>query len=386
MEVSVRFGSSAHIVSLPAEGTLGDLRAGVEAATGVLARQQKLLCRGKVLAEPGAGRDDTRLSSMGLVAGTKLMLLAATGPGPRRAVGRPAERPSQRANVAASPGLDPRPASAGMVSGFPVTQAQIRVWKATGIASLGAGPGAPTLDGWPPALLEAAPGLRVLSCHGALSPLANPFSAPLAPFCALQRLSLTGCGLPSAALDWRALGALRALAKLSLRGNALRALPCAVGDLLALRELDVACNLLESLPGAAMAGWTTLTLLDVSHNQLRCLPGEVGACASLETLLAGNNRLAVIPAQVSALQLLKTLNLDCNRIQAVPPAVLRDCGALRTLSLHDNPITVEELRNTEGWAAHDARRRQKHDKQLGSEVLGPGMDEGADAHPVQNWK
>lgn len=74
------------------------------------------------------------------------------------------------------------------------------------------------------------------------------------------------------------------------------------------------------------------------------------------------------------------------RIQAVPPAVLRDCGALRTLSLHDNPITVEELRNTEGWAAHDARRRQKHDKQLGSEVLGPGMDEGADAHPVQNWK
>lgn len=73
------------------------------------------------------------------------------------------------------------------------------------------------------------------------------------------------------------------------------------------------CHHEESLPGAAMAGWTTLTLLDVSHNQLRCLPGEVGACASLETLLAGNNRLAVIPAQVSALQLLKTLNLDCNR-------------------------------------------------------------------------
>lgn len=72
----------------------------------------------------------------------------------------------------------------------------------------------------------------------------------------------------------------------------------------------------EVLPGAAMAGWTSLALLDVSNNRLRSLPGELGACASLESIQSGGNRLDGIPAQLAALQLLKTLELDDNRSAA----------------------------------------------------------------------
>lgn len=49
----------------------------------------------------------------------------------------------------------------------------------------------------------------------------------------------------------------------------------------------------------------------------------------------------------------------------MPPAILTGCAALATLSLHGNPVTVEQLRETEGYAAFDERRRRKYDKQVG---------------------
>lgn len=52
----------------------------------------------------------------------------------------------------------------------------------------------------------------------------------------------------------------------------------------------------------------------------------------------------------------------------MPPAVLTGCASLATLSLHGNPLTAEQLRETEGYAAFDERRRRKYDKQVG--VLG----------------
>lgn len=64
----------------------------------------------------------------------------------------------------------------------------------------------------------------------------------------------------------------------------------------------------------------------------------------------------------------------------MPAEVLRDCGALATLSLHDNPITPAVLEATEGYAAFEARRRGKVDKSLATGVLlgHTGLDEGVD--------
>ncbi len=54
----------------------------------------------------------------------------------------------------------------------------------------------------------------------------------------------------------------------------------------------------------------------------------------------------------------------------MPAALLSGCLSLATLSLHDNPITAEELRETPGYSEFDARRRAKYDKQVGSRMCG----------------
>ncbi len=54
---------------------------------------------------------------------------------------------------------------------------------------------------------------------------------------------------------------------------------------------------------------------------------------------------------------------DLRRLSAVPAALLRSCESLATLSLHGNPITVDALRETDGFRAFDARRCQKYAKQ-----------------------
>lgn len=56
------------------------------------------------------------------------------------------------------------------------------------------------------------------------------------------------------------------------------------------------------------------------------------------------------------------------RLRRAPSAVLRGCTALARLSLHGNPITVEQLRAADGWAEFDARRRAQADKQLEMQV------------------
>jgi hypothetical protein len=53
-----------------------------------------------------------------------------------------------------------------------------------------------------------------------------------------------------------------------------------------------------------------------------------------------------------------------NRLKVVPAVVLRGCGALATLALHGNPVTVEQLREADGFAEFNARRCAKHDKQV----------------------
>lgn len=87
----------------------------------------------------------------------------------------------------------------------------------------------------------------------------------------------------------------------------------------------------------------------------------------------------------ATLQALSSLSSQ-SRIAAVPGELLEGCASLHTLNLRQNPITVEELRQTRGWEAFDARRRARLDKQLQASVLDPELDEGADVHAVQNWK
>jgi hypothetical protein len=74
-------------------------------------------------------------------------------------------------------------------------------------------------------------------------------------------------------------------------------------------------------------------------------------------------------------------------VTKVPPAVLTGCGALVTLSLHNNPVSVEQLRETDGFAAFHARRLAKNHKQIEMRTMlnRDGFDEGADAADWQRW-
>lgn len=57
------------------------------------------------------------------------------------------------------------------------------------------------------------------------------------------------------------------------------------------------------------------------------------------------------------------------RLKGMPAAVLRGCGALATLGLHGNPVTLEQLRESDGFAEFNARRCAKHDKQVSFLIL-----------------
>lgn len=51
----------------------------------------------------------------------------------------------------------------------------------------------------------------------------------------------------------------------------------------------------------------------------------------------------VLPESLGSLTRLKVLAADQNRIAAVPPAIFKGCTSLHTLTLHENPITIEVL-------------------------------------------
>lgn len=49
------------------------------------------------------------------------------------------------------------------------------------------------------------------------------------------------------------------------------------------------------------------------------------------------------------------------------------------LSLHENPITMEQLREVDGFVTYDERRKTSYDKKIDMDILqDSGFDEGAD--------
>lgn len=61
---------------------------------------------------------------------------------------------------------------------------------------------------------------------------------------------------------------------------------------------------------------------------------------------------------------LRPASLHGCRLRGVPTELLTGCSSLATLTLHGNPVTAEQLRDTPGWAAFDERRKAKYDKQV----------------------
>ncbi|WP_445248340.1 leucine-rich repeat domain-containing protein [Microcoleus sp. OTE_8_concoct_300] len=112
-----------------------------------------------------------------------------------------------------------------------------------------------------------------------------------------------------------------------------------------------------------------LTQLDLSGLDLEELPGEIGKCTQLETLVLGKldeekrgwvgNKLTEFPDAVLQLTNLKILNLCCNQITAIPEAI-GQLSNLTHLYLNSNHITSipEDLGQLSNLTRLDLDRNQ----------------------------
>ncbi|KAK1317015.1 hypothetical protein QJS10_CPA05g00948 [Acorus calamus] len=175
------------------------------------------------------------------------------------------------------------------------------------------------------------------------------------------------------------LGKLQSVKVLILDGNRITLLPDELGLLIRLERLSVSGNLLNCLP-ETIGSLRNLLLLNVSNNKLSSLPESIGSCFSMEELQANDNSIGELPPSICSLVHLKSLLLDNNNLQQVPENLLRDCKALQNISLHENPISMDQFQQMDGFQEFEARRKMKFDKQIDSNVMmsSKGLDEGLD--------
>ncbi|KAI8470553.1 MAG: L domain-like protein [Monoraphidium minutum] len=398
MRVQVKHGGSdVDVDDLDAgAATVSALKERLEAVTGVFARQQKLIFKGKVL------EDRATLASSKVADGAKLMMLvsaqAGQAPKPIASSSAAASRPSPAARQlpygrAALPGGSSSSnnssggkgaaAAAGGGSGVLSLPERRAAWSKTGVVALrdlGLGEVPPgCLDGLGEAVRSADLSQNRLA--------AVPPSLGALP--CLASLRLSDNALEDGGLPWPALAGLRGLTMLALDGNRLTRLPDALSGCSGLVRLAAGRNAIAEVEGGALAGLSALRELDLSANALEELPGSIGACSSLEDIGAADNRLVAIPGGVTALGKLQSLRLDNNRIKALPPGMFDACSSLAALLLRGNPITVEALRSAPGFAAYERRRRARTDKQLGGRVMGDmarAFCEGADVEQWQHYR
>ena len=112
--------------------------------------------------------------------------------------------------------------------------------------------------------------------------------------------------------------------KLEISMNQLKTLPAEIGKLTNLTTLDLSYNELKRLP-AEIGKLTNLTTLDLSINELKRLPAEIGKLTNLTLLDLSENQLKTLPAEIGKLTNLTTLDLSGNPLET-PPLEIAEQG------------------------------------------------------------
>ncbi|CAL4929757.1 unnamed protein product [Urochloa decumbens] len=155
----------------------------------------------------------------------------------------------------------------------------------------------------------------------------------------MQRLVLAGNLIENIPAN---IGYLRNLKILTLDRNRISILPEELGSLSNLQQLSISHNSLLRLP-KSVGDLRNMSILNVSDNKLKELPESIGGCNSLEELQANGNLIEDVPSSICNLVCLKSLSLNGNKIRQLPQNILKDCTALQNISLHDNPITMDQF-------------------------------------------
>ncbi|WP_434386901.1 leucine-rich repeat domain-containing protein [Melittangium boletus] len=130
--------------------------------------------------------------------------------------------------------------------------------------------------------------------------------------------------------------------ELTLNGRKLGELPPLIGEFSALEHLWLGSTGLKHLP-RELGQLRALKRLDLSFNrELSALPQEVGQLQCLESLNLRATRLASLPDELGQLPRLRFLSLEASAMTSVPPCLFH-LKSLRTLDFHAPAIPREQL-------------------------------------------
>ena len=214
----------------------------------------------------------------------------------------------------------------------------------------------------------------------------------------VTRVSLCNNAIESAGIDFKVLfESLRFLKYLDLSNNNLIGAMDVVNSLPSEDEdkekskrpplqLKISNNKITSFPSSFFKSCPPLERFDASGNQISESIEHyfVGSETTLAHInLANNFRINAIPNAFRNMKSLQSLILDGNKIdkKGIPAVVLRECDRLSELSLKQNQVTIEELRELDGWDAYNERRVSRADKILDAKTMlgDASFREGADA-------
>ncbi|MCL7023370.1 hypothetical protein MKW94_018701 [Papaver nudicaule] len=218
----------------------------------------------------------------------------------------------------------------------------------------------------------------------------NEVPAKIGSLSSIQKLLLNENGIRDECISWEGVVSLKSLTVLSLNHNGLTSLPSGLGALVSLTQLHVANNKLTSLP-VEIGLLTRLEILKVNSNRKSSVPSQIEClpCGGVSLVDLASNLLVELPETSGSLRNLKVFLAIYSHVCVgsasqqqwgqLPSTLFKMCTQLSTLDLHNTEITIDVLRQFEGWKAFDERRRLKHQKQLdfrdGSSSV---FDEGAD--------
>ncbi|XP_019430521.1 PREDICTED: LRR repeats and ubiquitin-like domain-containing protein At2g30105 [Lupinus angustifolius] len=356
--VTVKFGGTTIPISISPNSTIKELKSLLLPATNVLPRGQKLIFKGKVLEDP------VTLIASKLVNGSKIMLVASQGlyqgDGPVL----------KKAQVAPRSRKDSQSGSGNDMGKVPVKN-RLERWKVTGVVALAEC----NLEAIPDEVWACGPSARVLDCN---SNSIKDVPIEIARLTGLEKLFINANDLLDRSISWGGLTTLTHLTVLSLNQNCLTTLPSSLGSLTSLKELHVSNNKLGGLP-KEIAHLTKLEVLRANNNRMSTISELIRNCHSLVEVDFSSNFLSELPETFGSLSNLKALHLSNNGMKSLPSKLFKTCLQLSTLDLHNTEITIDLLRQFEGWDSFDERRRSKHQKQIDFRVgVSRDFDEGAD--------
>ncbi|KAL9238905.1 hypothetical protein vseg_013273 [Gypsophila vaccaria] len=372
VKLQIKYGGDTLKVSVSSDTTVWELKSELQRLTNVLPRGQKLIHKGTLL------EDSKSLSSSRLTSGSKIMLLASHGL--HQGDGPKLKDAPVLSNYHKIRNADPKSnsgssSSSSSSSSTSISQTSTQRWKLTGVVALSHS----QLKAIPAEVWSCGSSARVVDLsNNSISHLPITITS----VSSIHKLILTANDLTDDSVCWEGLAQLHSLSHLSLSQNLLTSLPASLGALTSLQQLHVASNKLASLP-VEIGHLTRLEILKVNNNRLNTIPPPIGDCSSLTEIDVSSNLLVELPETMGSLQNLKSLRLCNNGLKSLPSSIFIKCVKLSTLDLHGTQITMDMLREVEGWEKFDERRRLKYQKQLDFRAGGSAeFDEGAD----KNWQ